>query len=208
MNYSIQVITGQYRTVQVGEYVVDYIIAQNSQSYYEIDVKNTGHISLKYSKCLGEINFLYKTLNDKKWIKILRENKDPQNDDTEFDIFVEKPGLIYLKVEKETEKTENFNKKDPMYNTLKDEYYVNTINSEFDIDEYNKMASIYSFQVNYKKNSEVKNLEDYMILGSNGDIDLQLGAYPMINIDPISIDNKIANLYDFKISYHLVLSNN
>lgn len=211
VNYGIQVVTDQYRTIQIGEYVIDYITLQNSENFYEFYVKTSGNIYLKYSKCLGNIDFFYKTSKDKEWTNIINQNDDPKNDDFEYDILVEQHGFIYLKIKKEQTKIEDLDKKDNELKMLEGEYNINedkkqSTNNEFDINEYNKMNSVYSFQVNYKSNSDLKNLKDYLKLGSDGEIDVQLGAYPLLNIDPISIDKNILDLYDFKIAYNLAMS--
>ena len=178
IHYSLEVVTNQYRVIQVGDYVTDYVTYENPSNYYEVYVEKPGFIYLDFKKCLSNVEFYYKK-ND------LSKNFKQQKGNSDFGsmVEVEHAGSLFFEVKKTKFKLSKLEEK-----------YGHT-----------SSKSVYSFEFYYKENYENYPFKGVRA-GSNGEIDQQIGSSTKVSLNPVDIDNQLLDKFDYRIAYHLIMS--
>jgi hypothetical protein len=176
--YSLQVLTNEYRVIATDEFVTDYLTNSRKVNYYELYLKKPGFVYLDFKKCFGDAEFYYKISEKRKYFKKLQKNATFGNL-----IQVERPGPVFFIV-KQKNGSQFAQKKD----------------------SNDQPTAVFSFQFHYKKDYQKLSPFEKILTNFDSETNVQLGAWPKIDISPINLDSISLSTYNFKIMYHLVMS--
>ena len=194
IHYSVELVTNQYRMIEVGQYVIDYLNQKTPVRYYELHIDEPGYIYLDFSTCLSNIKVYFNDQGLEESSEGVETFKKLKGKDNRYDkdqsIKVDKAGPIFIKVRK------------PVTDVETDDF--STENNSKDI--YGRSScSVFSFEVYYHKHHHAYPFKG-VYPSSNGQVNFELGSNPVVTIDPVTVKPKLLDDYKYKITYHLIMS--